>query len=63
MHEDPAIAMKVTARIAEKFVEENIREREKSAEGTSEFLDDEMRTMKLELEKKEEQISRSRAHT
>ena len=58
MHEDPAIAMRVTARIAEHFVEENIREREKSAEGTSEFLDDESRALKLELEKKEEQISR-----
>jgi polysaccharide chain length determinant protein (PEP-CTERM system associated) len=58
MHEDPAIAMQVTGRIAAQFVEENTKEREKSAEGTSEFLDDETRALKLELEKKEEQISR-----
>ncbi len=58
MHGDPAIAMQVTARIAAQFVEENTKDREKSAEGTSEFLDDETRALKLELEKKEEQISR-----
>jgi succinoglycan biosynthesis transport protein ExoP len=58
MHEDPGIAMRVTARIAAQFIEENTKEREKSAEGTSEFLDDEVRSMKLELEKKEEKISR-----
>ena len=58
MHEDPAIAMQVTARIAAQFVEENTKERERSAEGKAEFLDDETRKLKLELEKKEEQISR-----
>jgi succinoglycan biosynthesis transport protein ExoP len=58
MHEDPGIAMQVTARIAAQFIEENTKEREKSAEGTSEFLDDELRSLKLELEKKEQQISR-----
>ena len=49
--------MQVTARIAEKFIEENTKEREKDVEGTVEFLDDELRGLKLELEKKEEQIS------
>jgi polysaccharide chain length determinant protein (PEP-CTERM system associated) len=58
MHKDPMIAMQVTGRIAEHFIEENTKEREKSAEGTSEFLDDEVRAMKLELEKREDQISR-----
>src|SRR5688572_5283221 len=58
MHKNPQIAMQVTARIAAQFVEENTKEREKSAESTSEFLDDETRALKLELEKKEEQISR-----
>ena len=57
MHPDPRTAMQVTARIAEKFIEENTREREKDVEGTVEFLDDELRGLKLELEKKEEQIS------
>src|SRR5688572_29353370 len=56
-HPDPKTAMRVTARIAEKFIEEHTKEREKDAEGTAEFLDDELRRLKLDLEKKEEQIS------
>jgi len=57
MHGDPVTAMKVTERIAELFIEKNSKEREKSAEGASEFLDDELRALKLELEKKENQIT------
>lgn len=57
IHPNPVIAMKVTNRIADKFIEENTREREKDVEGTVEFLDEELRRLKLELEKKEEQIS------
>ena len=57
LHQDPKTAMKVTARIAEKFIEENIREREDDAEFTVKFVDDELRRTKLELENKEEQIS------
>ena len=57
LHQDPKTAMKVTARIAEKFIEENIKEREYDAEFTLKFVDDELRRIKLELEKKEEQIS------
>jgi len=57
LHQDPKTAMKVTAGIAEKFIEENIREREEDSEFTSKFVDDELRSIKLELEKKEEQIS------
>jgi len=63
MHPDPGTAKQVTARIAEKFIEENTRERERAVEGTAEFLDDELRGLKLELEKKEEQISQfKKAH-
>ena len=57
IHQDPKTAMKVTAGIAEKFIEENIKEREEDSEFTSKFVDDELRRTKLELEKKEEQIS------
>ena len=57
MHPDPKTAMLVTTRIAEKFIEENNREREKDVESTVEFLDDELRRLKVDLEKKEEQIS------
>lgn len=58
IHENPRTAMQVTARIADKFIEENNKEREKEAEGAGEFLDDELTFMKLELEKKEANISR-----
>ncbi|MDH4079426.1 MAG: Wzz/FepE/Etk N-terminal domain-containing protein [Nitrospira sp.] len=58
LDQDPNTAMKVTARIAEKFIEENNKEREREVEGTGEFLDEELRFLKSELEKKEESISR-----
>ena len=57
LHQDPRTAMQVTARIADKFIEENNREREKEVEGTGEFLDEELRILKRELEKREESIS------
>lgn len=57
LHRDPKTAMQVTARIADKFIEENNREREKEVEGTGEFLDEELRVLKRELEKREESIS------
>ena len=57
LHQDPRTAMQVTARIADKFIEENNREREKEVEGTGEFLDEELRVLKRELEKREESIS------
>jgi succinoglycan biosynthesis transport protein ExoP len=56
LHQDAETAMKVTAGIADKFIAENIKERNDDSEFTSKFVDDELRRMKLELEKKEEQI-------
>jgi chromosome segregation ATPase len=46
----------VTARLG-KIIEENVKRRENDAEGAVMFFDDELRRLKLELEKKEEQIS------
>ena len=57
LHRDPQTAMQVTARIADKFIEETNSEREKEIEGTGEFLEEELRLMKRELEKREENIS------
>ena len=57
LHEDPQTAMRVAAWIADKFIEENNRERERDVEGTGEFLDEELRALKRELEKKEENLS------
>jgi polysaccharide chain length determinant protein (PEP-CTERM system associated) len=58
LHEDPGIAMKVTDWLASKFIEENLKAREQTAEGTTEFLDDEVRKAKLELERREDDVSR-----
>ncbi len=55
--------MQVTARIAEKFIEENTQERANDAEGALKFFDDELTRIKLELENKEEQISRIQEST
>jgi succinoglycan biosynthesis transport protein ExoP len=57
LHQNPNIAMQVTTRIAERFIEENNREREKEVEGTGEFLDEQLRILMRELEKREESIS------
>ena len=57
LHEHPKTAMDVTDRIATKLIEENIKEREYGVEGALRFLDEELRRIKLELEKKEDQIS------
>jgi polysaccharide chain length determinant protein (PEP-CTERM system associated) len=56
-HEDPSVAMKVTGKLAMKFIEENLKAREQTAEGTTEFFESEVRRAKVELEKKEDQIS------
>ena len=61
LHEDPAIAMKVTGRIASKFIEQNLKSREQMAESNTEFLDSEVRAAKAELERREEEISRFKA--
>jgi succinoglycan biosynthesis transport protein ExoP len=57
MHHDPRTAFVVTARIAEKFIEENTQERAEVAEGALKFFDDELTRIKLELETKEQQIT------
>lgn len=57
LHEDPQTARRVAAWIADKFIQENNRERERDVEGTGEFLDEELRALKRELEKKEENLS------
>ncbi|MBX3307146.1 MAG: AAA family ATPase [Nitrospira sp.] len=56
-HQDPQTARLVAAGIADRFIQENNRERERDVEGTGEFLDEELRALKRELEKKEESLS------
>ncbi len=52
-HEDPRTAMQVTARLASLFINENLKVREQLAEGTSEFLEQELQLAKSRLEEKE----------
>jgi succinoglycan biosynthesis transport protein ExoP len=56
-HEDPSVAMKVVGKVAAKFIEENLKARELTAEGTTEFFESEVRRAKVELEEKEDRIS------
>lgn len=56
-HEEPMTAMKVTAKLASQFIEENLRVREQLVEGASEFLDQELTRAKAELEVQEKAIS------
>ena len=53
---DPHMVVKVTNELANNFIVENIREREAHAVGTSDFLDDQLRTMKERLEQVEQQL-------
>jgi len=56
-HEDPMVAMKVTAKLASLFIEENLRVREQFVEGASEFLEQELAKSKAGLEAQEQLIS------
>lgn len=56
-NENPVTAMKVTAKLAELFIAENLRNREQLVERATEFLLDELNTAKQELEAKEKAIS------
>ena len=56
-HSDPMTAMKVTAKLASQYIEENLKLREQFVEGASEFLEQELATIKQELDEKEKMIS------
>src|SRR5574341_326265 len=56
-HENPLVAMKVTAKLASNFIEENLKVREQLVEGASEFLEQELSLAKDRLEAQERTIS------
>lgn len=56
-NEDPLIAQKVTSRLAELFIEQNLRTREQLVGEASEFLEGELNAAQKELEIKEKAIS------
>jgi succinoglycan biosynthesis transport protein ExoP len=57
-HEDPTTAMKVTAKLASLFIEENVKVREQLVTGVSVFLEQELSEAKKALEAQEEAISK-----
>jgi len=57
-HEDPTTAMKVTAKLASLFIEENVKVREQLVNGVSVFLEQELSEAKKALETQEEAISK-----
>lgn len=57
---DPEMVMKVTNALASYFIDENLRIREAQAVGTSDFLDDELQSMKTRLEEVEFQLKKYR---
>lgn len=59
-HRDPKMAMKVTARLASQYMEENIKIREQFIEGAMEFLDQELVSAKDALDQKEKALSEYR---
>lgn len=56
-HEKPLIAMRVTAKLASQFIEQNLKVREQLVEGASEFLEQELNLAKVRLEAQEQAIS------
>ena len=54
---EPAVAKDVTNRLAELFVQENVKSREVIAASSTEFLQHELDAMKVQLEAKERAIS------
>ncbi|MDH5669480.1 MAG: AAA family ATPase [Nitrospira sp.] len=56
-HEEPMTAMKVTAKLASQYIEENLKVREQMVTGVSVFLEQELNSAKSLLEAKEREIS------
>jgi uncharacterized protein involved in exopolysaccharide biosynthesis len=56
-HQNPQIAMKVTAKLASQFIDENLKSREQLVVGASEFIEQELAMAKERLEGQERAIS------
>lgn len=54
---DPGTAMTVTNKLADLYVEENVRYRERQAVGTSEFLESQLREVRARLQGQEKRIA------
>jgi hypothetical protein len=59
---DPVSVAKVTNRLASLFVEENLKQREQQAQGTTEFLNQELNATKAKLEELEKILTDYKQH-
>lgn len=59
-HADPMMAMRVTAKLASQYIDENIKIREQFIEGAMEFLDQELMIAKAGLDQREKELSEYR---
>ena len=55
---DPNVVTVVTNKLASLFIEENLKLREQQAQGTTEFLANELQAMKAKLEQQEKMVTR-----
>jgi polysaccharide chain length determinant protein (PEP-CTERM system associated) len=55
---DPKVVTVVTNKLASLFIEENLKLREQQAQGTSEFLSNELQATKVKLEEEEKMVTR-----
>ena len=55
---DPKVVTVVTNKLASLFIEENLKLREQQAQGTSEFLSNELQATKTKLEEQEKMVTR-----
>jgi succinoglycan biosynthesis transport protein ExoP len=53
---DPVMAQRVTSKLTNLFINENLEARQQESEGNTKFLEDQLATARLALEKQEEQI-------
>ncbi len=56
-HKDPMMAMKVTAKLASQYIDQNIKIREQFIEGATEFLEQELEAAKKALDEKEKNLT------
>jgi polysaccharide chain length determinant protein (PEP-CTERM system associated) len=56
-HNNPQVAMNVTAKLASQFIDENLRSREQLVTGASEFIEQELARAKERLEAQEQSLS------
>jgi len=61
IHKDPTKAMLAVSNLVSMFIQESLQVREQQAEGTTEFIEDELAKLKVTLEEQEQAVQRYKA--